>query len=60
MKRSTILYIIIAVSVILTGVVASTLQQSALIEYKLFFQVFIVIPLGALWIRAFIDGSKGN
>ena len=61
MKRSDVLYGILAVIVAVVAVVCFTVPQETLNAYEYPpYLLLVVIPVGWLWIRAYIDAGKGN
>ena len=61
MKRSTVLYSILAVIFAIVAIVCYTVPQEILNAYEYPpYLLLVVIPMGWLWIQANIDAGKGN
>ena len=60
MKRSTILYWIIAAMVAALVLVVIAVPQSVLDYYEIYFMLIYMPILGFLWFRAYMDGIGGK
>jgi len=60
MKRSEILYRILLALFTLLVIAVFMLPQSTIESYEILF-LWVILPfMGFLWIRAYIDGIRGN
>jgi hypothetical protein len=60
MKRSTILYYIIAAMVAALVLVVIFVPQPVLDYYEIYFMAIYMPILAILWFRAYLDGMNGN